>query len=82
MLPEGPQWKCKPWPTSHPTKRPINLFYRDSMDCLSALFGNPLFTDHILYGPFRVFKTAEKLVRVYGEWMSGNVAWQMQVCTG
>jgi len=31
------------------------------------------------YSPFRVFKTAEKLVRVYGEWMSGDVAWEMQV---
>lgn len=31
------------------------------------------------YNPFREFKTAEKLVRVYNEWMSGNVAWNMQV---
>ncbi|KIM73189.1 hypothetical protein PILCRDRAFT_731936 [Piloderma croceum F 1598] len=29
MLPQGPQWKCKPWPTRNPTKQPINLFYRN-----------------------------------------------------
>ena len=79
MLPRGPQWKCKPWPTSHPTKQPINLYFRDAIECLSSLFGSPLFADYLQYSPFRVFKTAEKLVRIYEDWMSGNVAWDMQV---
>lgn len=79
MLPQGPQWMCKPWEVSHPTKRPMNLFYRDSIECLHALFGSPLFSDSMLYSPFRKFKTAAKLVRVYDEWMSGNVSWNMQV---
>ena len=79
LLPRGPQWKCKPWPTSHPTKRPVNLYFRDGIECLSSLFGSPLVADHLQCSPFRVFKTAEKLVRVYGEWMSGNAAWDMQV---
>lgn len=51
------------------------------MDCMRSLFGNPLFSDDMQYGPLRVFKTAAKLVRVYEEWMSGNVAWNMQVIT-
>ncbi|KAF7971172.1 hypothetical protein HWV62_21918 [Athelia sp. TMB] len=79
MLPEGPQWKCKPWKvTTHPTKRPINLFYRDSIDCIRALFRNPLFSDAMHYTPFREFKTAERIVRVYEEWMSANAAWNIQ----
>jgi hypothetical protein len=81
MLPRGPQWKCKLWPTSHPTKRPVNLYFRDAIECLNSLFGSPLFADHMQYSPFRVFKTAEKLVRVYEEWMSGDAAWDMQVCS-
>src|SRR5882762_4934251 len=80
MLPKGPQWKCQPWPTSHPTKLPVNLYFRDAIECLSSLFGSPLFVDHLKYSPFRAFKTAEKLVRVYEEWMSGDAAWDMQVC--
>ncbi|KAF7981243.1 hypothetical protein HWV62_34611 [Athelia sp. TMB] len=77
-LPPGPQWTCQPWPVKSPTKRPANLFYRDSIDCVRSLFGNPLFADHMHYTPYREFKTAEKLVRVYNEWMSANVAWNMQ----
>lgn len=79
MLPQGPQWNCKPWTTGDATKQPVNLFYRNPIDCISSLFGNPLFADHMQYSPFRVFTTAEKLYRSYGEWMSGNVAWEMQV---
>lgn len=79
MLPQGPQWRCKPWTASHPTKRPIKLFYRDPIECLRALFGNPLFADTMHYTPFREFKTAARLVRVYEEWMSGNRAWDIQV---
>ena len=29
--------------------------------------------------PLRVFKTAEKLMRIYSEWRTGDVAWKMQV---
>lgn len=63
----------------YPTKKPIILYYRDAMECLRAIFGNPLFADHMQYSPFKAFETAEKMIRVYGEWMSGNKAWEMQV---
>lgn len=80
MLPQGPQWKCKAWPSQHhPTKTPIHLYYCDAIECISSLFSNPLFAKHMHYSPFRVFKMAEKLVRIYEEWMSANVAWNLQV---
>jgi hypothetical protein len=78
MLPSGPKWKCKPWVPPHPTKKPVRLYYRDPIECLECLFNNPLLADVIKLVPFRQFKTAEKLVRVFSEWMSGNVAWEMQ----
>lgn len=81
MLPRGPQWKCKPWAVDHPTKHPIKLFYRDPIECLRALFGNPLFADSMHYTPFREFETTAQLVRVYEEWMSGSAAWDIQVRT-
>ena len=55
------------------------LFYHDAIECIKALFGNPLFANSMQYSPFCVFKTAEKLVCIYGEWMSGDVAWNLQV---
>jgi hypothetical protein len=79
ILPSGPQWKCKPWNTIHPTKNSIKLYYRDAIDCLQSIFNNPLFSNHLDFSPFRLFNTAERLIRVFTEWMSGNAAWEMQV---
>jgi len=79
MLPPGPQWQVRKMKTSHPTKRPVRLYYHDPIECLQALFRSPLLADNIQLTPYRLFKTAGKLVRVYSEWMSGNAAWEMQV---
>ncbi|KIJ14128.1 hypothetical protein PAXINDRAFT_79800 [Paxillus involutus ATCC 200175] len=79
LLPQlGPRWRCKTMETSCETKRPARLFYRDAVDCLAYLFSNPLFKDWLEPSPYRVFETAECLVRVYSEWMSAGVAWGMQ----
>lgn len=43
------------------------------------LMQNPLLADHLEFTPFRIFKTAEKAMRVYTEWLSGDAAWAMQV---
>jgi len=81
MLPAGPAWKCKPWKTTNPTKSPVKLFYRDPIECIESLLNSPLSADNIEFSPYQVYRTAEKAVRVYSEWMSGNVAWSMQVCS-
>ncbi|KAJ7205926.1 hypothetical protein B0H12DRAFT_1034874, partial [Mycena haematopus] len=77
-LPAGPQWKAVPWKTHFATKKPLTLYYRDPLECLEALLANPLIQDFIHFTPFRLWKTAEKLTRVYTEWLSGNVAWNIQ----
>jgi hypothetical protein len=80
MLPAGPLWRCEPWKTAHPTKGAVKLFYRDPLKCIESLLNSPLVADDIELAPYRIFKTVEKSIREYGEWMSGNVAWEMQVC--
>ena len=80
MLPAGPAWRCKPWETTHPTNSAVKLFYRDPLECIESLLNSPLVADNIEFTPYRIFKTAEKSIREYSEWMSGNVAWEMQVC--
>lgn len=57
----------------------MKLYYRDPLECLEFLFRNPLFADHIDFCPRRVYRTAERLVRIYSEWMTGDSAWEMQV---
>lgn len=79
MLPTGPPWICKPIETVYPTKNKIYLYYRDPIQCLQSLMHNPLLKDHIDFTPRRLYENAEKLVRVYTEWLSGDAAWSMQV---
>ncbi|KAJ7166605.1 hypothetical protein C8R46DRAFT_899136 [Mycena filopes] len=78
MLPKGPEWRAVPWKTDHPTKKPLTLFYRDPLECLQSLLSNPLLQDHIQYTPFHLWANAERLMRIYTEWLSGDVAWDIQ----
>lgn len=65
--------------TAHPTKSPIDLYYRDPIECLQSIFHSPLVADYLDLVPFRLFKSAKKLMRIYTEWLSANSAWNMQV---
>ncbi|KAI6019279.1 hypothetical protein BKA83DRAFT_4056954 [Pisolithus microcarpus] len=78
LLPTGPCWNYRIVNTPYPTKSPAILYFRDPLDCIEALFNHPYYADHMIYTPFRVFTTAERVVREFSEWMSGDVAWQMQ----
>ncbi|KAG2123438.1 hypothetical protein DEU56DRAFT_745404 [Suillus clintonianus] len=77
-LPSGPRWKSQVIPTLHPTKSPVILYWRDPIECIASIFNHPLFHGHIDLTPRKVYTTAEKLCRVYTEWMTGNDAWDMQ----
>ncbi|KAJ7772185.1 hypothetical protein B0H16DRAFT_1305261 [Mycena metata] len=78
ILPRGPQWKSVPWQPEYPTKSPLTVYYRDPLECIQHLLSNPLLKDHIHFTPFRLWASADKLMRRYTEWLSGDVAWQMQ----
>ena len=67
LLPSGPKWRYRIMPTAKPTKSPVRLFYRDTVECLEALFQHPLFHDQLDLIPRCVYRTAERLVRVYSE---------------
>ena len=61
------------------TKDPLNLLYRDGLECFSFLFGNPVFVDHMDYSPRRVWTDDNMLSRIYDEPMTGDFAWELQV---
>ena len=79
ILPAGPLWKCTLKQTLYPTKHPLKLFHQDPIECLQSLMNNPLLTNALRFKPLRVFKTLEKLMRVYSEWRTGDAAWNIQV---
>ncbi|KAG1905725.1 uncharacterized protein F5891DRAFT_1125768 [Suillus fuscotomentosus] len=78
MLPSGPRWMSQVLSTSHPTKSPVILYWRDPLDCISAILNHPFFHDRLDFMPRRVYTTAQRLCRVYSEWMTGDDAWNMQ----
>lgn len=79
MLPSGPAWRAKPWETTYPLLAPVQLYYRDPLECLQSLLISPLLADSVDFSPYRLYETSEKLIRKYDEWMSGDAAWEMQV---
>ncbi|KAI5986479.1 hypothetical protein EDD15DRAFT_2373187 [Pisolithus albus] len=78
LLPGGPRWKVQELHTSHPTKRPVLLYWRDSLELVQSLLNNPGFRNAMDLSPFHLYDSAERLYRVYTEWMSGEDAWSMQ----
>jgi len=79
ILPSGPQWMGKPIMTVYPTNNRIILFYWDPLECLQSLMSNPLVKYFISFNPVCIFRMAEKLMCIYGEWLSGDTTWIMQV---
>ncbi|KAF9791894.1 hypothetical protein BJ322DRAFT_996733, partial [Thelephora terrestris] len=79
LLPEVPDWKVKDISIpSHPTHELMFLSYRDSLDCVEYLLGNPLFADTMDFCPIKFYQDSEKTIRVYTEWLTRNVAWETQ----
>ncbi|KAG1733312.1 hypothetical protein EDB19DRAFT_1911660 [Suillus lakei] len=65
-------------PTSHPTKSPAVLYWRDLLECIATIFNHPLFHNRIDYTPRKVYSMAQKLSQIYTDWMTGDHAWEMQ----
>ncbi|KAI6138406.1 hypothetical protein BKA82DRAFT_4366524 [Pisolithus tinctorius] len=78
LLPGGPRWRSMEITPSQPTKHPVHLYWRDPLECIAWLLNHPLFSDQLDFVPRRVYKTPEKLCRVYTEWMTADDAWRMQ----
>ncbi|KAI6020684.1 hypothetical protein BKA83DRAFT_105514, partial [Pisolithus microcarpus] len=78
-LPKGLHWKIRIVPTHHLTTSPIELYWRDPLECIEALFNHPFYAGKMDYSPFCVFTAAGRIMRVYSEWMSSDGAWELQV---
>ena len=78
-LPSGPRWVCEALTTEHPTKELTYVFYRNPIECLQTLLSHPLFESHISFVPRKIWTSAAKICRIYDEWLSGDLAWSMQV---
>ncbi|KAG1734062.1 uncharacterized protein EDB91DRAFT_1238466 [Suillus paluster] len=78
LLPSVPKWQYHIISTTHPTKKPLHLYWRDPLDCIESLFSHPLFANKIDLTPQRVYDTVECTARIYSKWVTGDTAWSMQ----
>jgi hypothetical protein len=56
--------------------RELKFYYRNSLDCVKALFGEPTMKEHMDYRPKRVFDAESH--RIYTEMSTGNWWWRVQ----
>ncbi|KAI6118588.1 hypothetical protein EV401DRAFT_2057589 [Pisolithus croceorrhizus] len=54
---------------------PIYLYWHDALEVMWNIFGNPSFSEHMMYDPYYIY---EHTKHEYGEWMSGDEAHQIQ----
>ncbi|KAI6163167.1 hypothetical protein EDD17DRAFT_1776327 [Pisolithus thermaeus] len=76
VIPKGPTWRCTQICTEgYTTKEPIYLYWHDALEVVRDIFGNPFFSEHMMYDPYYIYECTE---REYGEWMSGDEAHRIQ----
>ena len=81
LLPSGPQWKRRSIKPESPAKHDFQLFYRDAIECLQHLIHSPSIKGQIEFVPKKIYSAADRMERVYTEWLTGNRAWELQVRT-
>jgi hypothetical protein len=80
MLPKGPEWKSQQITIDgYHTKSPMILYYRNPVKCVKMLLSNPLFTGQFDFIAECVYTSPHRSERKYGEWMTSDGAWFMQV---
>lgn len=80
MLPKPPSWKCREIVIEGgTTSNPIKFFYRDGLECLLFLFGNPVFHGRIELKPYKLFEDDQQKIQVFNEPFTGKLPWRIQV---
>ncbi|KZV78680.1 hypothetical protein EXIGLDRAFT_589467, partial [Exidia glandulosa HHB12029] len=54
------------------------VFYRNPLDCLRALWADPTFAEHMSFAPEKRFADALKNIRLYTEMKTGDFWWDIQ----
>ncbi|KAA1474227.1 hypothetical protein DENSPDRAFT_866389 [Dentipellis sp. KUC8613] len=55
-----------------------DVYFRDVIPCIRALFENPEFTKHLLLAPERQYQDADKTIHAYNEMNTGTWWWSVQ----
>ncbi|KAJ7754199.1 hypothetical protein DFH07DRAFT_721684, partial [Mycena maculata] len=86
-LPQGPKWTCYPFDMEgdeldgdgKPRTEVFEMWYRDPVECVRELLGNPSFTKQA-YEPCCIFKQENCSNREFNEMWTAEWWWEIQVC--
>lgn len=62
-----------------PRTEHLELWWRDPLDCIRDLIGNPVFREVMRYAPERLYEDAERESQVINEMSSAAWWWKLQV---
>lgn len=75
-LPSRPAFQCSEIIVGDET---LEVWHRDVIECLRALYGDPEFSPHLVFVPERHYADEDETVRVFSDMHTGKWWWEMQV---
>jgi len=75
-LPRRPLFQCK---VVQIGEEKLEFYYRDILQCIRSLFGNPLFAEDLVFAPERHYTSHERKHRLYNEMYTSDWWWSVQV---
>ncbi|KAI0038107.1 hypothetical protein FA95DRAFT_1665906 [Auriscalpium vulgare] len=56
----------------------FDFYYRDALECIKALYGDPEFAPYMVFAPERHYADQDQTVRVYNQMHTGKWWWRVQ----
>jgi len=57
----------------------LEMYHRDIIECIQALYGDPEFVPHLIFKPERHYADADCTIRMHGDMHTGKWWWNTQV---
>ncbi|KAH9033653.1 hypothetical protein EDB84DRAFT_1588305 [Lactarius hengduanensis] len=74
-LPDPPRWYSEEMIIEGYESEKMTFYWRDTLDVIEYIFGNPIFAPYMQYDPQRVWTDISKTERIYSEYLTGDFAW-------
>ncbi|KAG2738946.1 hypothetical protein P692DRAFT_20882431 [Suillus brevipes Sb2] len=74
-LPGRPKFKCEQIVVANEA---FDVYFRDIIECIKALFSDPNFADFLVFAPERHYADKDKTIRLYHEMHTGKWWWNSQ----
>lgn len=72
-----PEFECQ---EIHIGGESYNFYFRGIIPCIHTLFGDPTFTERLIFAPERHYKDPDRTTQIFDEMHTGKWWWLVQVC--